>query len=115
MTARKKPTPQQMTMEEFLEASEPGESVESLRARQAEDAAWAERAFEGKEALGPAIRIQRGRPRSGEAAPETVVKAIRLPVRLLESLQARARSQGVSLNALLQLAAAEYLSNHRGA
>jgi predicted DNA binding CopG/RHH family protein len=51
----------------------------------------------------------------GEAAPQTVVKAIRLPVHLLERLQAKAEAQGLSLNALLQMAASEYLSHHRGA
>ena len=115
MTGRKKPAPKKMTMDEFLAATGPGEPLEVLRARQEEDARWAERAFAGKEPLEPAIRIQRGRPKSGEEAPETVVKAIRLPVHLLESLQARARAQGLSLNALLQLAAAEYLAHHRGA
>jgi hypothetical protein len=47
--------------------------------------------------------------------PENGVKAIRLPVYLLEKLQAKAQAQGLSLNALLQLAAAEYLAHHRGA
>jgi hypothetical protein len=115
MTTRKKPAPRTMTMEEFLAESGPGDLVEVLKARQKEDARWAGRAFVGVEPLAPAIRIQRGRPRNGEEAAETVVKAIRLPVRLLESLQAQAKAQGLSLNALLQTAAAEYLHNHRGA
>lgn len=89
--------------------------MEVLRSRQEADAAWAERAFRGEAPLGPPIRIRRGRPMAGEAAPPTVVKAIRLPVRLLEQLQARAQAQGLSLNALLQVAASEFLSRHRGA
>jgi hypothetical protein len=104
-----------MSMTAFLKASAPGEALEVLQARHAEDAEWAERAFAGKEPLAPTIRIQRGRPKTGEAAPQTVVKAIRLPVHLLERLQAKAEAQGLSLNALLQMAASEYLAHHRGA
>ena len=115
MTTKKKPAPMKMSMDDFLAAVGPGEPLEVLRARQEGDAKWAERAFAGQEPLEPAIRIQRGRPKLGENAPETVVKAVRLPVHLLESLQAKAKAQGLSLNALLQLAAAEYLSHHRGA
>jgi hypothetical protein len=115
MTAKKKAAPVKMTMDEFLAATGPGEPLEVLRARQEEDAKWAVRAFAGMEPLEPPIRIQRGRPKSGEDAPETVVKAVRLPVHLLERLQAKAQAQGLSLNALLQLAAAEYLAHHRGA
>jgi len=115
MTAKRKPAPMKISMDEFLAAVGPGEPLEVLRARQEVDAKWADRAFAGQEPLGPSIRIQRGRPKSGENAPETVVKAIRLPVYLLKSLQDKAKAQGLSLNALLQLAAAEYLSHHRGA
>lgn len=115
MTTKKKATPKAMSMKAYLEVSGPGEPLEDLRARQEEDAAWATRAFEGKEPLGTPVRIQRGRPKAGEEAPPTVVKAIRLPVQLLEKLQAQAEAQGLSLNALLQMAAAEYLTHHRGA
>lgn len=104
-----------MSMTEFEKASGPGESLEELRARQEADAAWAERAFKGDEILGTAIRIQRGRPRAGDPAAPTVVKAIRLPETLLKQLQTRAKAEGLSLNALLQMAAAEYLLRHRGA
>jgi len=112
---KKKTAPRTMTMEEFLVESGPGESLEVLKAREKEDLRWAERAFAGEEPLGPPIRIQRGRPKSGEEPAETVVKAVRLPVHLLESLQAQAKAQGLSLNALFQMAAAEYLHHHRGA
>jgi hypothetical protein len=112
MITKKKST-KGMTMDAF--ASNAGEPLEVLTARQEADAAWAERAFAGKEPLGPPIRLQRGRPKAGEEAPPTVVKAIRLPVQLLARLQAKAEAQGLSLNALLQLAAAEYLAHHRGA
>ena len=115
MTAKKKITPKGMTMKAFLEAAGPGEPLEILRGRQEGDAAWAMRAFDGKELLGLPIRIQRGRPKAGEEAPPTVVKAVRLPVQLLEKLQATAEAQGLSLNALLQMAAAEYLTHRRGA
>ena len=112
MTAKKT---QRMSMAEFEKASGPGESLEELRARQEVDAAWAERAFRGEEPLGAPIRIQRGRPRAGDPAAPTVVKAIRLPETLLKQLQTRAKAEGLSLNALLQTAAAEYLVRHRGA
>lgn len=104
-----------MSMAEFEKAAGPGEALEALQARQAADAAWAERAFKGEEQLAAPIRIQRGRPRAGEPAPPTVVKAIRLPAALLRQLQIRANAEGLSLNALLQMAAAEYLVRHRGA
>lgn len=115
MTTKKKSAAKGMSMAAFLDASGPGEPLEVLKGRQEADAAWAERAFVGKEPLAPPIRIQRGRPKVGEDAPPTVVKAIRLPVQLLEKLQAKAEAQGLSLNALLQMAASEYLTHHRGA
>ena len=115
MTTKKMPTAKGMSMEAFLKASGPGESLEVLKGRQVADAAWSERAFAGKETLAPPIRIQRGRPKAGEDAPPSVVKAIRLPIQLLEKLQAKAEAQGLSLNALLQMAALEYLTHHRGA
>lgn len=110
-----KPAAKGMTRDAFLKASGPGETLEVLKGRQEADATWAERAFAGKEPLGPPIRLQRGRPKAGEEAPPTVVKAIRIPVRLLEMLQAKAKAQGLPLNAILQMAALEYLAHHRGA
>lgn len=115
MSTRKKTVPRKMTLPEFLEASAPGEPLETLQAKQREDVRWAEGAFAGTEPLGPPIRIRRGRPRTGEDAPRTVVKAIRLPVHLLDLLLTQAEAQGLSLNALLQMAAAEYLAHHQGA
>jgi len=115
MTTRKPRSPRTVTLEAFLAGCGPGDDLETLKARQPEDAEWAERAFEGKERLGPPIRLKRGRPKRGERPPETVVKAIRLPVDLLENLREKAETQGISLNALLQLAALEYLRRHPGA
>lgn len=115
MTVKKKAVGKSMTLEAFLKTAGPGEPLETLVARHEEDAAWAGRAFEGKEPLGESIRLRRGRPRTGEEVTPTVVKAIRLPVLLLERLQATAKAQGLSLNALLQVAVAEYLTHHRGA
>lgn len=112
MTTKK---PKHMSMTEFEKAAGPGDPLQTLKARQEADAAWAERAFRDGEALGTPIRIQRGRPRAGESAAPTVVKAIRLPETLLKQLQTRAKAEGLSLNALLQMAAAEYLVRHRGA
>lgn len=104
-----------MSMAEFEKTSGPGEPLEELRTRQEVDAAWAERAFLGAEILGAPIRLQRGRPRAGDPAAPTVVKAIRLPEVLLQQLQARAKAEGLSLNVLLQVAAVEYLVHRRGA
>ena len=112
MTSKKA---KRISMAEFEKVSGPGEPLETLRARQETDAAWAERAFQGREVLGTPIRLRRGRPKAGEAAAPTVVKAIRLPEALLEQLQTRAKAEGLSLNALLQMAAVEYLIHHRGA
>lgn len=112
MTTRKS---KHMSMTEFEQATGPGEPLEALRARQEADAAWAERAFRGVEALGAPIRLRRGRPKAGDSVAPTVVKAIRLPEALLQQLQATAKAEGLSLNALLQMAAVEYLVHHRGA
>lgn len=116
MTTKKKHThtPKGMTIDAFLKISAPGDPLKVLRSRQETDAVWAERAFAGKERLAPPIRLQRGRPKTGEKVPPTAVKAIRLPVQLVEMLQAKAAAQGLSLNALLQMAASEYLAHHRG-
>jgi hypothetical protein len=103
-----------MTRNAFLKASVPGEPLEVLKGRQVADAAWAERAFVGKERLASPIRIQRGRPKTRENAPITVVKAIRLRVQLLAKLKAEAEAQGLSLNPLLQMAASENLTHHQG-
>jgi hypothetical protein len=112
IVTKKQPAPKGMTMDAFLKLSGPGETLEVLKDRQKIDAVWAERAFAGKEPLAPPIRLRRGRPKAGEEAPLTIVKAIRLPVQLLETLQAKAKAQGISLNAILQLAASEYLTHH---
>jgi hypothetical protein len=112
MTARKS---KQMSMAEFEKASGPGDPLQTLKARQEVDAAWAERAFHEKDMLGAPIRLRRGRPRAGDPVAPTVVKAIRLPEALLQQLQIRAKAEGLSLNALLQVAAVEYLLHHRGA
>ena len=112
MTTRK---PKELSMAEFRKVAGPGEPLDVLRARQEADAAWAERAFRGAEALGAPIRLRRGRPKAGDSAAPTVVKAIRLPEALLQQLQATANAEGLSLNALLQMAAVEYLVHHRGA
>jgi len=58
------------------------------------------------------VRIKMGRPRKTEAAAPSVVKAVRLPKALLEELQGAARRQGLSLNAVLQMASAEWLTHH---
>lgn len=115
MTTKKPTVIKGMTRAAFRKASGPGEPLEVLKGRQEADAVWAERAFAGKEPLSSPIRIQRGRPKAGEEAPLTVVKAIRLPVQLLARLKAEAEAQGLSLNALLQMAASEDLTHHQGA
>ncbi len=60
------------------------------------------------------VRVKMGRPRKTEAAAPSVVKAVRLPVALLEELKGAAKRQGLSLNAVLQMATAEWLTHHRG-
>ena len=104
-----------MSMAEFEKASGPGEPLEELRARQEVEAAWSERVFREEEALGPPIRLQQGRPKAEDLAAPTVMKAIRLPETALEQLRTRAKAEGITLNALLQTAAAELLVRHRGA
>ena len=61
------------------------------------------------------VRVVMGRPKKSEGPAPSMVKAIRLPLPLLEQLQARAKAEGQSMNALLQTAVAEYLMHHRRA
>jgi len=59
------------------------------------------------------VRVKMGRPKKAEASAPSVVKAVRLPLALLEALQDSARLQGLSLNAVLQIASAEWLMHHK--
>ena len=59
------------------------------------------------------VRVKMGRPRKTDASAASVVKAVRLPVALLEALQDAARLHGLSLNAVLQMASAEWLMHHK--
>jgi hypothetical protein len=77
------------------------------------ETASAERAIGDAASPATPIRTQRGRPKTGVDVPPTVVKAIRLPVSLLRQLQTRAEAEGISLNALLQMAASDYLAHSR--
>jgi hypothetical protein len=104
--------PRNITMDTMLEAMP---IVAPPQNQEAFDAMLAEAEADLK--AGPFaafVRVKMGRPRKTEAAAPSVVKAVRLPVALLEELQNAARGQGLSLNAVLQMASAEWLTHHQG-
>ncbi len=55
------------------------------------------------------LREGAGRPKRGEKVEPTSVHSARLPVAVWAKLEARARRRGISVNALVQEAVAEYL------
>jgi predicted DNA binding CopG/RHH family protein len=110
-----KPTPTKtLTEPEWLAKGPFGEIPKTL----AEFEALASQAEEDlKKPLDPStfVRVVMGRPKKGEDPAPSKTKTVRLPLTLLEEIQAQAEAEGISFNALLRAAAAEYLSRHRGA
>jgi predicted nucleic acid-binding Zn ribbon protein len=104
--------PKNITLESMLEAMP---IVAPPQDQKAFDTMLAEAEADLKASnFGAFVRVKMGRPRKAEAAAPSVVKAVRLPVALLEELQGAARRQGLSLNAVLQMASAEWLTHHQG-
>jgi hypothetical protein len=95
-------------MLEAMPIVEPPRDQEAFNTMLAE----AEADLKGKN-FGAFVRVKMGRPGRLEAAAPSVVKAVRLPVALLEELQGAARRHGLSLNAVLQMASAEWLTHHQ--
>ena len=101
-----------MTEDEFLTFLGPGESVEVLQARHAEDARVAEAQKDTPLAGGVRIRIIPGRPPKGEEAP-VQVKAVKMPAEFWESFQIQAEAAGLTLHAAMRNALLEWAGKHR--
>jgi hypothetical protein len=110
MTKRKKVL-REMSWDEFFREN-PGEPLETLQQRHAEDVAWAEAnkdsTFEGA----VRIRIKPGRPPKGKEAP-VQVKAVKMPAEFWASFESQAVAAGLTLHAAMRSALMEWASKHR--
>ena len=110
MTNRKTVT-KEMTWEQFF-LENPGEPLNVLKQRHAEDVAWAE--AHKDEPLKHAIRIRTapGRPPKGEEAP-VQVKAVKMPAAFWDSFQSQANAEGLTLHAAMRNALLEWTGKHK--
>ncbi|WP_316415783.1 hypothetical protein [Mesoterricola silvestris] len=110
MTKRKSVT-QEMTWDEFFKEN-PGEPLEVLQKRHAEDVAWAEHHKDLPMEGAVRIRIKPGRPPKGQEAP-VQVKAVKMPAEFWDSFESQAEAAGLSLHAAMRSALLEWSSKHR--
>ena len=108
---KQKSAMRELTWEEFFKEN-PGEPLDVLRQRHAEDAAWAEAALGLPDEGTLRIRIKPGRPPKGEEAPVSV-KAIKMPVSFWDNFQSKADAAGLSLHAAMRSALMEWAGKHR--
>lgn len=98
------------TFHDLAEAPDVFVPLEESRAAHAADAAWLEKR------LGPDVPAQlvrpRGRPKKGTSVEPTKVHAVRIKVSAWKAFEKKARAAGLSPNAALQLAAAEWAARH---
>ncbi len=107
MTSPKKPS--SMTLEQFLSQAGPGEPLEILQARHAEDVEWAKSFMDTP--LEGSIRIKPGRPLKGEEAP-TTTKAVKMPPDFWGEMEKRAQEAGLSLHAAMRQALLQWTKRH---
>jgi len=100
----------EMNWEEFFKEF-PGEPLEVLQKRHAEDVAWAEEHKDAPLEGGVRIRIKPGRPPKGKEAP-IQVKAVKMPVAFWESFESQAQAAGLTLHAAMRSALLEWASRH---
>ena len=99
------------TETEFMASLGPGEPIETLQARHADDVAWAN-AHKNQPLEGMTrIRITPGRPPKGEEAP-VQVKAVKMPESFWANFQAQAQEAGLTLHAAMRSALIEWASRH---
>ncbi len=110
MTKRKS-SAREMTWEAFFKEN-PGEPLEVLRQRHAEDVAWAEAHMNPPDESTIRIRITPGRPPRGKEAP-VQVKAVKMPASFWESFQSKADAAGLTLHAAMRSALMEWAGKHR--
>jgi hypothetical protein len=101
-----------MTENEFMEFLGPGEPIEVLKARQAEDVAlaMAEREMPLEDMV--RIRIVPGRPPKGQEAPVRL-KAVKMPEAFWVQMEAAAKSSGLNLHAAMREALTKWTTEHR--
>jgi hypothetical protein len=108
---KKKIITREMNWDEFFKEF-PGEPLEVLQRRHAEDVAWAEEHKDAPLEGGVRIRIKPGRPPKGKEAP-IQVKAVKMPVAFWESFESQAEASGLTLHAAMRSALLEWASRHR--
>jgi hypothetical protein len=100
-----------MSEKEFMEFLGPGEPLDVLKARHAEDVALAmgekDKPLEGL----VRIRIVPGRPPKGQEAPVRL-KAVKMPEAFWAQMEAAAKSSGLNLHAAMREALTEWTKDH---
>ena len=66
--------------------------------------------YAAEAAAADALILHRGRPRKGTAPTPSAARSVRMRISLWEGVSARAMALGISTNAALQLAAAEWMA-----
>ena len=100
-----------MSEKEFLEFLGPGEPLEVLQARHAEDMALA-MAEKDKPLEDPIrIRIVPGRPPKGQEAPVRL-KAIKMPEAFWAQMEVAAKNSGLNLHAAMREALTKWTKEH---
>jgi len=100
-----------MSEEEFLEFLGPGEPLEVLQARHAEDVAWAMAESNKPSETLIRIRLVPGRPPKGQEAP-VKLKAIKMPEAFWTQMEAAAKSSGLNLHAAMREALTKWTQDH---
>lgn len=108
---KKNPEVREMSWEEFFKEF-PGEPLEVLKKRHAEDVKWAEDRMATGPEDGLRIRINPGRPPKGQEAP-VQVKAVKMPAEFWALFETQAAAAGLSLHAAMRSALLEWASKHR--
>lgn len=108
---KRKTTAKEMTWDEFF-LENPGEPLNVLKQRHAEDVAWAESNKNQPMQQPIRIRTAPGRPPKGEEAP-VQVKAVKMPTAFWDSFQAEAQANGLTLHAAMRNALLEWAGKHR--
>lgn len=101
-----------LSEKEFMEFLGPGEPLEVLQARHAEDVALVK--AEKNKPLGNLVRIRMvpGRPPKGQEAPVRL-KAIKMPAAFWAQMEAAARDAGLNLHAAMREALTIWTQEHR--
>ena len=100
-----------MSEKEFMEFLGPGESLEVLQARHAEDVSLAMAEKDRPSGDLVRIRIVPGRPPKGQEAPVRL-KAVKMPEAFWAQMEAAARESGLNLHAAMREALTQWTKAH---